>query len=175
MPDNDNWRMPIPIRNRTEHWKRHCWQHSNGMYSLFDHRRFELNCAHLQVRVSQHFHCISVLHQIASFWHEWTRADPGFWSRGPAKFWPERGALSPKFAQNREFSLKFAWKLYDFEKKILGARGPGPPGSASGETHSETWVILRMITIQMSVFNGVCSGLITQHCWVNWFAQWVFH
>ncbi len=33
------------------------------------------------------------------------------------------GALSPKFAQNRGFPLKIAWRLHDFEK-ILGARGP---------------------------------------------------
>ena len=37
-----------------------------------------------------------------------------------------RGALSPKFAQNRGFALKIAWKLHDFGK-ILGARGTGPP------------------------------------------------
>ncbi len=44
-----------------------------------------------------------------------------------------RGALSPNFAQKRSFCLKIASKLYDFEKKILGARGAGPvgpPGSA---------------------------------------------
>ncbi len=50
---------------------------------------------------------------------------------GPAEFWPQRGALSPNFAQMGFFSLN--WKLHDFEK-ILGANGaqaPGPPGSAS--------------------------------------------
>ena len=41
---------------------------------------------------------------------------------GPAEFWPQGGALSPNFAQNRGFSLKNAWKLHDFEE-ILGARG----------------------------------------------------
>ncbi len=51
---------------------------------------------------------------------------------GPVEFWPQ-GGLSPKFAQNRDFPLKLAWKLHDFEQ-FLGVRGhgsPGPPGSAS--------------------------------------------
>ena len=53
-------------------------------------------------------------------------ADPGFWSGGPSRVLTQ-GALSPKFAQNRVFSVKIAWKLHDFEE-ILGARGHGPPG-----------------------------------------------
>ncbi len=53
--------------------------------------------------------------------------DPGFWSGGPNRVLTQRGALSPKFAQNRGFSLNIARKLYDF-KKILGARGAGTPG-----------------------------------------------
>ncbi len=43
-----------------------------------------------------------------------------FGQGGPAEFWPQGGALSPKYAQNRGFSLKIAWKLHDFEE-ILGA------------------------------------------------------
>ena len=48
----------------------------------------------------------------------------GQWSFDP------KGGLSPKFAQNRGFPLKIAWKLHDFEE-ILGAGLPGPPGSAT--------------------------------------------
>ncbi len=47
------------------------------------------------------------------------------------------GGLSPKFAQNRGFSLKIARKLHVL-KKILWARGggpPGPPGSATATLH----------------------------------------
>ena len=55
--------------------------------------------------------------------------DPGFWSGRPSRVLTPRGALSPKFVQNRGFSLKIAWKVHDFED-ILGARGsPGPQGS----------------------------------------------
>ncbi len=60
---------------------------------------------------------------------------------GQPSFDPKGGALSPKFAQNRGFSLTIAWKRHDFEK-ILGARGdwaPGPPGSAS-VTYGGTWL-----------------------------------
>ena len=46
--------------------------------------------------------------------------------RGQWSFDP-KGALSPKFAQNRG-PLKIASKLHDFEE-ILVARGFGPPGS----------------------------------------------
>ncbi len=61
-----------------------------------------------------------------------SRGDPGFGSGGPAEFWPQGGALSTKFAQNRGFSWTIAWKLHDFEKKNLGGKGgPGPQGSAS--------------------------------------------
>ena len=56
-------------------------------------------------------------------------ADPGFWSREGQRSFDPMGALSPKFAQNRVFSL-FAWKLKDFEK-ILGE------GSAGGERERE--------------------------------------
>ena len=46
----------------------------------------------------------------------------------PAEFWPQQGeGLSPKFAQNRVFSPKIAWKLHGVEE-ILGARGPAPSG-----------------------------------------------
>ncbi len=33
-------------------------------------------------------------------------ADPGFWSGGPAEFFPGGRGLSPKFAQNRGFPLE---------------------------------------------------------------------
>ncbi len=56
-----------------------------------------------------------------------SRADPGFWSGGQWSFDPREGALSPKFAQNRGFPLKIAWKLHGFEE-ILGAGGPGSAG-----------------------------------------------
>ena len=53
--------------------------------------------------------------------------DPGFW---PGRQWsldPKEGALSPKFAQNRDFPLKLPElpELPDFEE-ILGARGLDP-------------------------------------------------
>ena len=35
-------------------------------------------------------------------------ADSGIWSGGQWSFDPKGGALSPKFAQNRRFSLKIA-------------------------------------------------------------------
>ncbi len=44
-----------------------------------------------------------------------------FGQGGQQSFNP-KGGLSPKFAQNKGFSLKIAWKLHDFEE-ILGARG----------------------------------------------------
>ena len=44
-----------------------------------------------------------------------------------------RGGLSPKFAQNRGFSLTFAWKLHDFEK-IMGARGARAPTWSASAT-----------------------------------------
>ena len=47
----------------------------------------------------------------------------GFGQVGPAEFWPQ-GGLSPKFAKNRDFSLKIAGKLHDFEE-ILGASAAG--------------------------------------------------
>ncbi len=40
---------------------------------------------------------------------------------GPVEFWPQ-GALSPKFAQNRGFALKIAYKWHDFEF-FLAPRG----------------------------------------------------
>ena len=46
---------------------------------------------------------------------------------GAVEVGPPLGALNPKFAQNRGFSLKIAWKLHDFEE-IMGARGRGPLG-----------------------------------------------
>ena len=51
-----------------------------------------------------------------------------FWSGGSGVLTPE-GALSPKFAQNRGFPLKIAWKLHDLDNKYWGARGAraGPP------------------------------------------------
>ncbi len=52
--------------------------------------------------------------------------------RGGQQSFDPRGALSPKFAQNRGFSLKIACKLHDFGK-LLG-QGPeplGPPDPAS--------------------------------------------
>ncbi len=63
--------------------------------------------------------------------HAWENRD-GSWIlvRGPSRFWPHMGALSPKFTQNRGggVSLNIAWKVYDFAK-ILGVReGPGPKG-----------------------------------------------
>ncbi len=48
-----------------------------------------------------------------------------FGQGGPAEFWPQ-GGLSPKFAQNRVFSLETASKLHDFEE-IFGARGGWAP------------------------------------------------
>ena len=53
--------------------------------------------------------------------------------RGASRVLTPTGTLSPKFAQNRCFSLKIACKLHDFEE-ILGARGAGPPGSATAMT-----------------------------------------
>ncbi len=55
----------------------------------------------------------------------WAGADPGFWS---VKFWPQVGALSLAFAQNRGFSLKIPWELHDFEEIFGGKGGPGPQG-----------------------------------------------
>ena len=46
---------------------------------------------------------------------------------GPAEFWPQEGALSPKFAQNRGFPLKLPENCMILNKS-LGARAP-PPGS----------------------------------------------
>ena len=62
-----------------------------------------------------------------------TGADPAFWSGGPSGVWTPRGSLSPKFAQNRAFPLKIAWKLHYFEDilRTRGPRPPGPPGSAT--------------------------------------------
>ena len=52
-------------------------------------------------------------------------ADPGKGQGGPAEFWPPKGGgLSPKFAPNRGFSLKIAWKLHDFKKNLEGKEGP---------------------------------------------------
>ncbi len=48
--------------------------------------------------------------------------------QGGQRSFDTKGALSKKFAQNRGFSLKIAWKLHDL--KNLGAR-EGPPGSAT--------------------------------------------
>ncbi len=57
-----------------------------------------------------------------------------FGQGGPVEFWPQ-GALSPKFAQNRAFSLKITWKLHDFEE-ILGERGLGPHWIRTATCHS---------------------------------------
>ncbi len=51
-----------------------------------------------------------------------------FGQGGPSGVLVRGGSLSPKFAQNRGFPLKIAWKLRDFDKKSLGQGGPGPPG-----------------------------------------------
>ena len=55
-----------------------------------------------------------------------------FGQDGPAEFWPKKGAaLSPKFAQNRDFPLKIACRIL---KKSWGQGGPSPycpPGSAT--------------------------------------------
>ncbi len=45
-----------------------------------------------------------------------------------AEFWPQGGALSPKLAQNRGFSLKIAWNLHDFEQNLGARLEAGPPG-----------------------------------------------
>ena len=67
----------------------------------------------------------------------WQRpgVDPRFWSGGPVEFWPQGGALSPKFAQ-QGFSFKIVWNLHDFEKKLggWGARASRPPGSAGRDS-----------------------------------------
>ncbi len=56
-------------------------------------------------------------------------ADPGFWPGQVAQWsFDTRGALSPKFVQNRGFSRKIALKLHYSEKKSWGQGGPGPPG-----------------------------------------------
>ena len=46
----------------------------------------------------------------------------------PVEFWPQGGALSPRFAQDRGFSLKTAWKLHDLEKNLGGKGGDRPRG-----------------------------------------------
>ena len=77
-------------------------------------------------------------------------ADQGFWSRGSRGVLTPRGALSPKFAQHRWFSLHIAWKLHDFEE-ILGARGSGPPGPP--------WIrccVVQFLGMQNEAW-GVCS------------------
>ena len=53
------------------------------------------------------------------------------------------GDLNPKFAQNRVFLSKIAWKLHDFEQNLggKGARPLGPPGSASGTPLTIVWLI----------------------------------
>ena len=52
--------------------------------------------------------------------------DPGFWSGAPSKVLTLRGALSPKFAQNRGFPLKLPENCMVL-KKSWGQGGPGPP------------------------------------------------
>ena len=47
----------------------------------------------------------------------------GVWWGGQGSF--DR-ALSPKFTQNRVFSLKIASTLHDFDKLLRAREGPGP-------------------------------------------------
>ncbi len=72
---------------------------------------------------------------------EATGADPGFWSGGPSGVLSAEGGggLSPKFAQNRGFSLKIMWKLYDFEQKSWGHGGPWPPGPPGSACVLQPW------------------------------------
>ncbi len=55
-------------------------------------------------------------------------ADPVFWSGGSSGVLTP-GGPSPKFAQNGGFPIKLPENCMIL-KKILGARGAGPPGSA---------------------------------------------
>ncbi len=63
-----------------------------------------------------------------------TGADPGFWSGGPVEFWPQLG-LSPKFAQNRGFSLKLPENCMILILGAMWGGGVGPPRSASEESN----------------------------------------
>ncbi len=66
---------------------------------------------------------------------------------GPAEFWPQEGALSPKFAQNRGFPLKLPENCMILNKS-LGARAP-PPG-----IH---WFVLLLVYTLCSVTRSNCN------------------
>ena len=98
---------------------------------IFRPRRFS------ERRGQKESHC---LHHCRNHWsgHHWPHGQyhkqwriQDFGQGGPAEFWPQGGPEPKMYRKNRGVSLKIAWKLHDFEKKILGAReGPGPPGFA---------------------------------------------
>ena len=101
----------------------------------------------MSVVVSQTCDCLSFnLEPLLVFAHycwlytQVAGADPGFWSGGPAEFWPQEGG---PWAQNLlkigVFPLKLLENCMIFDKSWgQGGRAPSPPGSAAerGQTHT---------------------------------------
>ncbi len=71
------------------------------------------------------WHNIPVVMSSGCSWGTQARTQD-FGQEGPTEFWFQGGTLTSKFAQDRGFPLKIAWKLHDFEE-ILGARGAWAP------------------------------------------------
>ncbi len=75
------------------------------------------------------FHILVSWKQMGNFAKLETGADPGFWSGGPAEFWPQGGGLSPKLLKIGVSPLKLPENCWFWKKKnnFGGKAGPAPP------------------------------------------------
>ncbi len=137
------------FKNRLGRGRDHVGSSSTRHWSSISARR-----AHIQIPNDS-------LDWVATFYcRGWSR----ILVREPSRVLTPEGGLSPKFAQNRGFFLKIAWKLNDFEK-ILGARGgraPGPPGSASVTLQVNRWM-LAMVKMFLNKKSLSCPVTLALH------------
>ncbi len=107
-------------------------------------------------------------------WHLQYRRGSRILVRGsPVEFWPQGGALSPQFAQNKGFPLKLPENCMILKKSgARGAQAPRAPWIRHCNTHTHTWThvisFLSSLLFSTSFFEARKAGKSWKHSKGPW-------